>query len=105
VVIENCREEGYFTEKILDAFRCGSVPVYWGAPDIERYFDPRGMVVCTSESDLREAIGGLTMRDFQSRRDPLEANLQRATRYADAATTVAEVLLTDRDAEPGPSPR
>lgn len=50
VVIENCREEGYFTEKIVDAFLCGSLPVYWGAPDITRYFDPQGMVVCTSEA-------------------------------------------------------
>lgn len=63
------------------------------------------MVVCTSEAALREAIGGLTMRDFQDRREPLEANRLRAKRYADAATTIAEVLLTDRDAEPGPRTR
>lgn len=29
--------EGYVTEKIFDCFVAGCVPVYWGAPDIEKY--------------------------------------------------------------------
>jgi hypothetical protein len=105
VVIENCREEGYFTEKIVDALLCGSVPVYWGAPDIERYFDPRGLVVCRSEDELKEAIRGLSIDDFRARRGYLEANRLRALRYADVAGTIAEVLQTDRDAEPRPEAR
>lgn len=28
---------GYITEKIFDSFFAGTVPVYWGAPNIERY--------------------------------------------------------------------
>lgn len=34
LAMENCIYPGYVTEKILDAFRAGSVPVYLGAPDI-----------------------------------------------------------------------
>jgi hypothetical protein len=34
LVMENQRQPGYFTEKLLDAFRAGSVPIYWGAPDV-----------------------------------------------------------------------
>lgn len=105
VVIENCREEGYFTEKIVDALLCGSVPVYWGAPDIERYFDPQGLVVCRSEDELREAIRSLTFEDFRARRDVLEANRLRALRYADVSGMIAEVLQTDRHAEPRPASR
>jgi hypothetical protein len=33
LVMENQRQPGYFTEKLLDAFRAGAVPIYWGAPD------------------------------------------------------------------------
>lgn len=105
VVIENCRVEGYFTEKIVDALLCGSLPVYWGAPDIERYFDPQGLVVCRTEGELRDAIRSLTLEDFQARRDALEANRLRAVRYADAAGAIAEVLQTDRHAEPRPAVR
>ena len=105
VVIENCREEGYFTEKIVDALLCGSLPVYWGAPDIERYFDPQGLVVCRTEAELREAICSLTPEDYWTRRDALGANRLRALQYADVSGMIAEVLQTDRHAEPRPAVR
>jgi len=34
---ENCVFPGYVTEKVFDCFLAGSVPVYWGAPDITDY--------------------------------------------------------------------
>ena len=38
ICYENVRElPGYITEKIFDSFFAGCVPVYWGAPDINRY--------------------------------------------------------------------
>jgi hypothetical protein len=35
VVFENQRQPGYITEKLLDCFAAGTVPIYWGAPDIK----------------------------------------------------------------------
>jgi hypothetical protein len=38
---ENMRDTpGYVTEKIFDCLAAGSVPVYWGAPNIADYVDP-----------------------------------------------------------------
>lgn len=35
---ENIREiPGYITEKIFDCFHAGTVPIYWGAPNVESY--------------------------------------------------------------------
>lgn len=34
---ENYRAEGYVTEKIIDCFYAGTIPVYLGAPDITQY--------------------------------------------------------------------
>jgi len=34
LVMENQRQPGYITEKLLDAFAAGAVPIYWGAPDV-----------------------------------------------------------------------
>jgi Glycosyltransferase family 10 (fucosyltransferase) C-term len=33
LVMENQRQPGYVTEKVLDAIVAGAVPIYWGAPD------------------------------------------------------------------------
>lgn len=35
--IENLRYKGYVTEKIIHSFVAGTIPVYLGAPDIEKY--------------------------------------------------------------------
>ena len=53
IVIENSREHGYFTEKLVDALLCRTVPIYWGAPDIETYFDMRGMIVCSTLEEVK----------------------------------------------------
>ncbi len=38
ICYENARDiPGYITEKIFDCFFAGCIPVYWGAPDIEKY--------------------------------------------------------------------
>ena len=34
---ENTVYPGYITEKIIDCFVAGTVPIYLGAPDIEKY--------------------------------------------------------------------
>ena len=44
IVMENDRYPGYFTEKLTDCFVTGTVPIYWGAPDIGDYFDTNGMI-------------------------------------------------------------
>lgn len=42
--IENCSEPGYYTEKILDCFLTGTVPIYWGDSMIENIFDRNGII-------------------------------------------------------------
>lgn len=37
VCFENTALPGYVTEKIIDCFVAGVIPIYWGAPDIEKY--------------------------------------------------------------------
>lgn len=34
LVFENQLQPGYVTEKLLDCFEAGTVPIYWGAPDV-----------------------------------------------------------------------
>ena len=74
VVIENTQSPGWFTEKLIDSLLCHSLPVYWGAPDIEHFFDPRGMIQCRNERELKNAIRSLTQADFDSRHRYLEEN-------------------------------
>jgi len=52
LVIENSKVNGYFTEKILDCFLTGTVPIYWGDPSIGEIFDINGIIVLNSLNDI-----------------------------------------------------
>lgn len=49
VVIENDSYPGYFTEKITDCFARGTVPIYYGDPEICKYFDCDGIILYTNK--------------------------------------------------------
>lgn len=93
VVIENSSEPGYFTEKLVDCCLCGTVPIYWGAPDIETYFDARGLIICRSEGDLRAALAQMSQMDFNARAEAIAENLRRALEYADLEGRAARAVL------------
>ena len=39
LIIENSRSDYYFTEKLMDSFVTGTVPIYWGCPSIGDFFN------------------------------------------------------------------
>ena len=55
VEIENAPIAGYFTEKLLDCFRTGTIPIYCGDPNIESIFNnDASRATCTK--DLHEVL-------------------------------------------------
>ena len=44
IALENGSWPHYWTEKLADCFVADCVPIYWGAPNIEDYFDPQTML-------------------------------------------------------------
>ena len=44
IAMENCCADTYFTEKILDCFLTGTVPIYWGTRKICNIFNENGIV-------------------------------------------------------------
>lgn len=92
VCIENSRTPGYFTEKLIDSFLCRSLPIYWGAPDIAHFFDPRGMICCNSELELQHVTQNVTEADYRLRLPYLEQNIQRALAFSDFYSNAVMVL-------------
>lgn len=59
VVVESGRSDWYFTEKLIDAFAAGCVPIYWGCPDITYFFDIQGMRLFSTIGELGGIFRGL----------------------------------------------
>ena len=71
VAIENGQYETYFTEKLLDCFATGTIPVYLGAPDIGEHFNKDGIIDLTDKFDVSDDI-------YYSKMDAIKDNLERA---------------------------
>ena len=78
--IENCAEEGYFTEKIMDCFLTYTIPVYFGDPCIGDVFVPDG-IIRLEPNNIAAQVNALTPELYQSKRDALVENRKRAERY------------------------
>lgn len=50
VAFENSSSPGYVTEKAIDAYVGGSVPLYWGDPQVGRMLNPASMLVMQGDS-------------------------------------------------------
>lgn len=89
IVMENSRLPGYISEKLLNAYLGHSVPVYFGAPDVLRYFNADSMVRCDVSNEtitmLRQI--GKDMPDFHKSvsANPLE--------FIDRVATLVDVEL------------
>jgi len=71
VAIENGQYETYFTEKLLDCFATGTIPVYLGAPDIGNHFNKDGMIDLSEEFDISDEI-------YYNKMDAIKENLEKA---------------------------
>jgi len=56
LAFENTRSEGYITEKLVEPLLAGCIPIYWGAPDVARDFNPGCMINVTDFADFDSAI-------------------------------------------------
>ena len=92
VIIENCREPAYFSEKLLDCFLCWSIPIYWGAPNVGQYFDLRGMIVCQNAKEVQAAITTLSSSDYERLRFYAEENRRQALTYINQERSIAEMI-------------
>lgn len=56
LTFENSEHSGYTTEKLIDAFAAGCIPIYWGDPDITKVFNPKAFIWVRNETNVNEAI-------------------------------------------------
>lgn len=63
IAFENAQASGYVTEKIMDAFAAWTIPIYWGAPDVETDFNPQSFIWVKDRSSFRNAIEEIEFLD------------------------------------------
>lgn len=100
IVIENGREKDYFTEKLVDAMLCETVPIYWGAPNIVDVFDRRGMIVCNGLDELVNAAARADVALYDEMLPHARENKARALDYVSHEANAVAALLREIDGAP-----
>ena len=97
IIIENSLEKSYFTEKLIDAILCETVPIYLGCTNIDNYFDTKGMVICKNIDDVKTAVMLATKQLYIEKLPYLKAIRQKAAWYAAYDKRAAHIVLGIED--------
>jgi hypothetical protein len=81
VVIENCKRDYWFTEKLIDSLITGCMPIYWGCPSIGDFFDTNGMIIVDSIDCIENALDTITPDYYLERFESIVKNQELAKNY------------------------
>ena len=83
IAIENNRDENYFTDKILDCFATKTIPIYWGAPNIGKWFNLDGIITFENTDHLCSILENLSFDDYWSKQSAVIENYKKSLEYYD----------------------
>lgn len=90
IVIENTNYDYYFTEKLMDAFMTGTIPIYWGCPSINKFFNTDGMIIFNNTDDLLTHLKSLSLDKYNSMLEAVKENYEKAKQYLIAEDWIYE---------------
>lgn len=82
LIIENTREQFWVTEKLIDAFLTGTIPIYWGAPVVREIFDVDGILFFNDIDDLEGVLRMATAEEYDRRRSAVLQNYELALQFS-----------------------
>ena len=56
IAMENTEGDGYVSEKIIDSFLSGTIPIYYGNYMIDEYINPKSIILVRGNKDMKKKI-------------------------------------------------
>ena len=56
IAMENSEGNGYLSEKIIQSFVSGTIPIYYGDYMLDEYFNPRSYILIKGKKDMQKKI-------------------------------------------------
>ena len=81
IAMENSIATNYYTEKIIDCFITGNVPIYRGCNNIGEFFDERGIITFNEIEELDSIIDELTFSKYMDMLPHINKNFEIAKKY------------------------
>lgn len=95
IVVENERIPNYFTEKLVDCLAVGTIPIYWGCPNIGDFFDGRGILSFESPDELQAILETATPERYAGLVEFVAHNYTKSLEYEITEDWFAEHVLRE----------
>jgi len=92
IVMENCISDYYYTEKIIDCFITGNVPLYRGTECISEFFDSGGIIQWKTLDELQEIIENLSIEQYDKMLPSIKKNFELAHKYINPDDILYELI-------------
>lgn len=56
IAMENTEGDGYISEKIIDSFLSGTIPIYYGGYLLDEFINPKSFILIKGNKDIKEKI-------------------------------------------------
>ena len=56
IAMENSRGDGYLSEKIVQSFRAGTIPIYYGDYLVDEFINPKTYILIKGDKDIDKKI-------------------------------------------------
>lgn len=85
IVVENCKLDNYFSEKLIDALTVGTIPIYYGSAAITQTFNKNGILQIDNIADYERVVSTIhavgAEQTYASALQAVQTNFETAKQY------------------------
>lgn len=98
-IAENVRRKNWIASATIDCFLMKCIPIYWGAPNLNEFFDMKGVITFDDFGDDGVAtLLKLTPEYYASKIDSIEYNYLQALKFLNFSQRVDQIVKETLDA-------
>lgn len=78
IVVENIIDKWNFCESLSNCFATGTIPIYYGATELDKYFNMDGVILINemSKDEVLDLTNSLTVNDYIDKMDAIKENFE-----------------------------
>jgi hypothetical protein len=96
IVIENQKMDYLFTEKIIDCFMTGTIPIYWGCPSINEFFNQEGFFTFDTIDELKKILSEINQDVYENKMKYIVENFDLSKKYTVADNLIFEKIKNEK---------
>jgi len=81
ISIINAKEKNYFGDHPMSGFRTGTIPIFWGCPNIGDFFNEKGILTFSTGPELIDILENISPQLYYDMFDHVQDNFQRVQKY------------------------